>query len=261
MAEAGGIVPTPAVVSFSPPPKQPNTGWRTALILVGSGLLSLAGSSLSNYLQTRGFVSVELARLFLAITWVAGAVLIVICVMAFGLRRRLLTIGFGVFVLTGTLLGLELWVTRSSKENVAAFSSRIQPKPLTPMTFWADSANKVWTEHDNGFDLNYWEAESYCNEFNHTRTQGFVDWRLPTIAELRTLYEPNQHYEAHEPSGNNGDVYINHAILLTGFHVWSSIGTGHEGTATWWSFYYRRENMAELKQTKDHLRALCIHAL
>jgi hypothetical protein len=104
--------------------------WKTALVLVGSALLSLVGTSFSNYLQTRGFVSVEVARIFLAITWVAGVTLIVIAVMAFGLKRRVSTIVTSVLILTGTLLGLEFWATRSSKPKVeTSATATTSPKP------------------------------------------------------------------------------------------------------------------------------------
>jgi hypothetical protein len=124
--ETGLALPQPEI--SIPPPKQPNSVWKTTLVLVGSGLVSLAGSSFSNYLQTRGFVSVEMARIFLAITWLAGASLVVISVMAFGLKKRLMTIGVGICVLTGTLVGLELWAVHSTKPSV----SSVVPEHSTP---------------------------------------------------------------------------------------------------------------------------------
>jgi hypothetical protein len=92
-------------------PVSKTSGWKTALVLLGSGLLSLAYVAFSNYLQTRGFVSVGLARIFLGIAWLAGIAVIVIAVMAFGLRRRNLMIGVSICILTGTLLGLEVWAS------------------------------------------------------------------------------------------------------------------------------------------------------
>lgn len=113
--------PTPVRPPINIPaiPHRDNTVWKTALVLVGSGLLSLGGSSFSNYLQTRGFVSVQVARIFLGITWLSGVLLIVICVMAFGLKYRAIIIGSALVILTGTLFGLEFLATRSSKTNAA----------------------------------------------------------------------------------------------------------------------------------------------
>jgi len=45
----------------------------------------------------------------------------------------------------------------------------------------------IWTRRDNGQDVNQFEARSYCET---CRLGGFEDWRMPTIEELRGLYDP-----------------------------------------------------------------------
>ena len=51
----------------------------------------------------------------------------------------------------------------------------------------------MWTQKDSYVDLGHslsWnESNDYVNELS---TGGYSDWRLPTIAELKTLYEPSK---------------------------------------------------------------------
>ena len=50
-----------------------------------------------------------------------------------------------------------------------------------PQTYW------MWTATDNGIDIGEKEAPAYCTAL---RWGGFSNWRLPTAAELKTLYDP-----------------------------------------------------------------------
>ena len=109
----GGEVLPPEPTINVPRPSKPTSKWKTALILAGSVLGGVAENAFSNYLQTRGFVSVEIARIFLGVCWVATSALIFIAVMAFDIRRRWLTIGCGVGFLTITLVGLEAFASRA----------------------------------------------------------------------------------------------------------------------------------------------------
>ena len=43
----------------------------------------------------------------------------------------------------------------------------------------------MWALHDNGKDIDWWDAEEYCENFS---AGGYADWRLPDIKELATLY-------------------------------------------------------------------------
>ena len=51
----------------------------------------------------------------------------------------------------------------------------------------------MWTQKDSYVDLGHslsWnESNDYVNELS---TGGYSDWRLPTIAELKTIYEPSK---------------------------------------------------------------------
>jgi hypothetical protein len=51
----------------------------------------------------------------------------------------------------------------------------------------------MWTEKDSYVDLGHslsWnESNDYVNELS---SGGYSDWRLPTISELKTIYEPSK---------------------------------------------------------------------
>lgn len=44
----------------------------------------------------------------------------------------------------------------------------------------------MWAATDNGADISWPEAESFCAKF---RAGGHADWRLPTLTELDTLFD------------------------------------------------------------------------
>jgi hypothetical protein len=62
----------------------------------------------------------------------------------------------------------------------------------------------MWADHDNGSNINWWGAKSYCEGYSGGGKSG---WRMPTIDELRQL----------NSSGAYGSV-----IKKTSSFVWSS---------------------------------------
>lgn len=69
----------------------------------------------------------------------------------------------------------------------------------------------MWALQDNGKDIDWWEATSYCEEF---AAGGYEDWRMPDIKELATLYLDGK---------SNGDGYsLTPHIKVTDCCVWSS---------------------------------------
>jgi Protein of unknown function (DUF1566) len=49
----------------------------------------------------------------------------------------------------------------------------------------------MWTQKDSYVDLGHSLSWNESNEYvNELSSGGFSDWRLPTISELKTLYEP-----------------------------------------------------------------------
>jgi hypothetical protein len=55
------------------------------------------------------------------------------------------------------------------------------------------STNLLWAARDNGYDVDWAKAKSYCAAY---RGGGFKDWRLPTQDELAGLYDANKAHPA-----------------------------------------------------------------
>jgi len=72
----------------------------------------------------------------------------------------------------------------------------------------------MWAPKDNGLDINWQDAKSYCENY---RGGGYTDWRMPTLNELEELYDGN----ATSVSGQ-GEVHLTKLIRLTGQFVWAS---------------------------------------
>ncbi len=68
----------------------------------------------------------------------------------------------------------------------------------------------MWADHDNGSDINWNNAKSYCQGYSGGGKSG---WRMPTMSELGQLHS----------SGAYGSV-----IKKTGRFVWSSETRGSE---------------------------------
>lgn len=51
----------------------------------------------------------------------------------------------------------------------------------------------MWAARDNGSDIDWPDARSYAENY---RAGGYNDWRLPTWAELRRLYDPGKTYKS-----------------------------------------------------------------
>ncbi|KUG22970.1 outer membrane protein a precursor [hydrocarbon metagenome] len=85
--------------------------------------------------------------------------------------------------------------------------------------------NLLWAVKDNGSNINWSDAKSYCENY---KGGGYTDWRLPTKNELKSLYDDTIF-------GNNG-YHLTKLINLSGTFVWSSEMTGPKPFVT--SFLY-----------------------
>jgi len=72
----------------------------------------------------------------------------------------------------------------------------------------------MWAAKDNGADINWQNAESYCENY---RGGGYTDWRMPTQDELAGLYDKSKSYRA-----GNYSVRLTQWIELTACCPWAS---------------------------------------
>jgi hypothetical protein len=108
---------------------------------------------------------------------------------------------------------------------------------------WTDpETGLMWTGADNGVDVNWNEASSYCTSL---RLAGHSNWRLPGIDELEKIYSPRQYNHI------KGEI-----SLSSSWWYWS--GT-QRGPGEAWFFPFRTGNRNSFPL--DHrgvVRALCV---
>jgi hypothetical protein len=74
--------------------------------------------------------------------------------------------------------------------------------------------NLMWAAKDNGSDINWADAKSYCENY---RGGGYTDWRMPTLDELEGLYDTDKTYI---PDCGH-DVFLTELIRLTCYAHWA----------------------------------------
>jgi len=87
---------------------------------------------------------------------------------------------------------------------------------------WNDSkTGLMWTKHDNGSEVNFYEARSYCANLH---LGGYSDWQLPSIDELQGIYNMNVGMATATFEGEKTLYSIKGGIVLTWPWEWSSTG-------------------------------------
>jgi len=76
-------------------------------------------------------------------------------------------------------------------------------------------ANLMWAAKDNGSDINWMDAKSFCENY---RGGGYTDWRMPMEDELEGLYYRHRSYK----SDYGEDIHTTSLIRLTSVWIWSS---------------------------------------
>jgi TolB-like protein len=82
--------------------------------------------------------------------------------------------------------------------------------------------NLMWAAKDNGYELNWRDAKSYCENY---RGGGYSDWRMPTQDEFAGLYDEAKTYN----SGCilfGGNVHLTELIRVSCFAPWASESRG-----------------------------------
>ncbi|MCX5908573.1 MAG: DUF1566 domain-containing protein, partial [Deltaproteobacteria bacterium] len=100
--------------------------------------------------------------------------------------------------------------------------------------------NLMWAARDNGSDINWANAKSYCENY---RGGGYSDWRMPTQDELAGLYDTAKTYQSECRSiFTTLDLHLTELIRLTCYALWASETRGSEaaffyfdsGTRNWY---------------------------
>lgn len=104
----------------------------------------------------------------------------------------------------------------------------------------------MWASQDNGKDIDWYDAEQYCAEFE---AGGYTDWRLPDIKELSTLYTNGKK--------NKDGYFITDLIKVTDCCMWSS--DTNMGGALSFSFKTGKKPFGYMRDTYQ-LRALPVRS-
>jgi tetratricopeptide (TPR) repeat protein len=88
--------------------------------------------------------------------------------------------------------------------------------------------NLMWAARDNGSNINWANAKSYCENY---RGGGYTDWRMPTQDELAGLYDAGKRHNI--ACGWAAD--LTELIVLTCAAPWASETNG--SNAAWFHFY------------------------
>ena len=101
----------------------------------------------------------------------------------------------------------------------------------------------MWARTDNRTDIDWTSADAYCEKLP---LGGYSDWRLPTIDELETLYDPNV----------DARLKIRSPLKLTACCPWSS---DKEGSDSAWHFNFPYGTRYHFRlDFSDVRRALCV---
>ena len=94
----------------------------------------------------------------------------------------------------------------------------------------------VWAAMDNGSNISWLNAKTYCLNYSGG---GYSDWRLPTLAELKRLYEPEVK--------NRRGYHLTKLIDTTAASCWTSDTRGYEAARfnfTYGQVYWLRKSFS-----------------
>jgi TonB family protein len=110
---------------------------------------------------------------------------------------------------------------------------------------WTDPATSLmWTKKDNEHEVNWQQATDYCRNL---QLDSHSDWRLPTIDELQSIYDP---------TANGGTLHVKGNLIYSGWH-WSSSPGNASGEAWAFSIYNGKRGSYSVR-SNDFIFALCV---
>ena len=156
-----------------------------------------------------------------------------------------------------TVLLIELQPVRDKRLNgqqdLGPQKKPLEHKRADTNDIWTDSATGLmWTRQDNGQNVNWHEAVSYCQNLH---LAGYSDWRLPEIDELQGIYDPAQSVQGYGDC-SKCKMHIKGKIRLSDF-PWSHTAGNAAGVA--WFFFFSNGNRYSSELVSSSLgRALCV---
>lgn len=114
--------------------------------------------------------------------------------------------------------------------------------------------NLMWAASDNMGNISWHNAKIYCGN-PPIAGYRYSDWRMPTIEELRTLYDKS--LEGYETDCGL-PVKIHPCIRLSCAWVWSS---EHKAISSYAFSFRKGYQYSTLKMDKKHFRALPVRNL
>lgn len=134
---------------------------------------------------------------------------------------------------------------RADKERSVAQAQAEQLALLAAL--WTDSSTGLmWAKEDNGSNVTQAQALEYCRNLS---LANFRDWRLPTITELQSIYDPTV---------TSGQYQLNiKGGIDQPFWVWSS-SAGRGSEEAWAFLFYKERQGKSAGALYPQARAQCV---
>jgi hypothetical protein len=127
------------------------------------------------------------------------------------------------------------------RERAAAEKGQQRREALAREVWVDESARLMWTRQDNGANVDWNQASSYCRDL---RLGDYSDWRLPEIGELQGIYDASQ------------ANHIKGGIRRTTYWEWS--GTKNGSGEAWWLYFVDGLRYSYQLSNSVTYRALCV---
>jgi hypothetical protein len=138
------------------------------------------------------------------------------------MKRTLLIIGIAALFI---ILAVTIAFIKSSKETDNSISEEKRFISNPDGTVLDTRTGLMWAAHDNGGAATWKEAKKYCENY---AGGGYKDWRMPTVEELRTLYDKHEPGYRPECAVYDWKVYLTAKIHLSGGSAWTPEDHGSE---------------------------------
>jgi len=125
--------------------------------------------------------------------------------------------------------------------------------------YWADTSGLTWAAKDSDKAVSWDGAMKYCRKL---RLAGYSDWRLPTIVELRDIYDAGLETPGRAGYGKGRPFtwHVKGGLFLRD-HEWSSArGLDDRGHPTGfaWYFDFNSGEAFNYDEPSASKRALCV---